>query len=46
MNEELSKAITKCSVPALNGPYKFYAEMDNRICYSVSRQLGTYDNQK
>ncbi len=44
MNEELSRAIAKCSAPALNGPYKFYAEIDDRLCYSVSRQLGTYDN--
>lgn len=43
-NEELARAIAKCSVPALNGPYKFYAEIDDRICYSVSKQFGTYDN--
>lgn len=44
MNEELSRAIAKGSAGALNGPYKFYAEIDNRLCYSVSKQLGTYDN--
>lgn len=42
MNEELLRAISKGS--ASNGPYKFYAEIDNSLCYSVSRQLGTYDN--
>lgn len=44
MNEELSRAIAKGNVGALNGPYKFYAEIDNKLCYSVSKQLGTYDN--
>lgn len=42
MNEELLRAISKGS--ASNGSYKFYAEIDNSLCYSVSRQLGTYDN--
>lgn len=42
MNEELLMAISKGSVS--NGPYKFYAEIDDRLCYSVSKQLGTYDN--
>lgn len=35
MNEELLRAISNGS--ALNGPYKFYAEIDDRLCYSVSR---------
>lgn len=44
MNEELLRAASKGSVSTLNGPYKFYAEIDNELCYSVSKQLGTYDN--
>lgn len=44
MDEELSRDILKGSAYTLNGPYKFYAEIDNRLCYSISRQLGTYDN--
>lgn len=44
MNEELLRAASKGSVGTLNGPYKFYAEIDNKLCYSVSKQLGTYDN--
>lgn len=42
MNEELLRAISKDS--ASNGPYTFYAEIDDRLCYSVSEQLGTCDN--
>lgn len=28
----------------LDGPYKFYAEINSEICFSVSKQLGTYEN--
>lgn len=47
MKSELLRAAMKGDVTKtqrLNGPYKFYAEMNGETCFSVSRQLGTYDD--
>lgn len=47
MKSELLNAAMKGNVSEthkLNGPYKFYAEINGETCFSVSKQLGTYEN--
>ena len=47
MKSELLNAAMKGNTSGthkLNGPYKFYAEINGETCFSVSKQFGTYDN--